>query len=84
MFSKGIVILLTSRLAISRPKRIQQIAHRMCPMFKQIKANEVFEILEKLESITFSKPDLEIQTKFLQEKISIVFALLEKELTLSE
>jgi signal transduction histidine kinase/DNA-binding response OmpR family regulator len=64
--------------------QVQQIAHRMCPMFKQIKASEVFEILEKLERNTLSKPDLEIQIELLQEKITIVFTQLENELTLSE
>ncbi len=62
--------------------QIQQVSHRMCPMFKQIRAKEVSEILEKLEKNTFSATDLEIETQLLQEKITIVFKLLEKELNL--
>ncbi len=61
---------------------IQQISHRMCPMFKQIRANNVIEILEKLEKNTFSKTDLEIQFQMLQKNIKTIFNHLKSELNL--
>jgi signal transduction histidine kinase/DNA-binding response OmpR family regulator len=62
--------------------RIQQISHKMCPMFKQIRAESVFNILENLEKNTYSISELEMQIKNLQEKIEMIFALLEKEISL--
>ncbi len=62
--------------------RIQQISHRMCPMFKQIKAESVCEILENLENNTTSATNLEIEIKLLEEKIKLLFVDLENEISL--
>ncbi len=73
---------LKTAFAVNNVPRVQQISHKMSPMFKQIKAKNVFEILENLENNSLSTTDFEIKIKFLEEKIEMVFTLLEDEIRL--
>lgn len=60
--------------------KTKEISHKMTPMFKQIEAHEIYEILENLESKEHSSNEIETNFKVLKDKIATLFLLLEKEL----
>lgn len=59
-------------------EKTKQIAHRMAPMFKQIEATEIAEILNKLELQNHTKTELTIHFTNLKSKIRTLFTALEK------
>lgn len=59
-------------------EKTKQIAHKMAPMFKQIEATEIAEILTKLELENHTKTELVIHFTNLKSKIRTLFATLEK------
>lgn len=71
---------LEQALAAHNTEQIKEIAHRIGPMFRQIQANEVSQLLEKMESENLSQMSLEIQISSLKESINKVFILLKKEI----
>ena len=60
---------------------IKEIAHKMYPMFKQIKSNEIANLLEDLEEKAKHKNNLKSDYKIIKEKIEILFNNLNKEIT---
>ncbi|MBW4359144.1 hybrid sensor histidine kinase/response regulator [Flavobacterium taihuense] len=61
--------------------KVQETAHRMSPMFKQIEANEIVQILNDLESKEFLFEEIEVKFKVLKNSITSLFLLLEKEIS---
>ncbi|MFH7019037.1 hybrid sensor histidine kinase/response regulator [Flavobacterium sp. FlaQc-47] len=59
---------------------INSIAHRIAPMFKQIQAREIGEILKVLENKNLETSDLNDIFKVLQSKTDVLFAALKKEI----
>jgi len=58
---------------------IKLISHRMCPMFKQVQANEISTILDNLELTEPTLTAIKIDLDALKEKIPALFSLIEKE-----
>ncbi|MFV5690541.1 hybrid sensor histidine kinase/response regulator [Flavobacterium sp. LT1R49] len=58
--------------------KIKEISHRICPMFKQIQANTITEILDDLELKDLSIAVINANFKELKNKIATLFILLEK------
>ncbi len=58
---------------------IKVISHRMCPMFKQIKADEISDILDNLEENELDLTAIRVDLDDLKEKIPTLFTLIEKE-----
>jgi hypothetical protein len=52
----------------------------MMPMFKQIEAYEIVQILNELESKEFSFEEIEVKLNDLKTAINTLFLLLEKEI----
>ncbi|QZK91556.1 response regulator [Flavobacterium sp. CHNK8] len=67
-------VLTNNRLAIN------EIAHKMNPMFKQIKAVHISTILDQLENKDTSSEEFHALLLDLKDKIPVLFALLNKEL----
>ncbi|MDR6844857.1 ATP-binding protein [Flavobacterium granuli] len=61
--------------------KIKEIAHRMGPMFRQIEAHEIVQILSNLEYNEISFEEIEVKFKVLKTSITSLFLLLEKEIT---
>lgn len=61
--------------------KVKEIAHRMNPMFKQIEAHEIIQILSDLEYNEISFEEIEVKFKLLKNAITSLFLLLEKEIT---
>jgi signal transduction histidine kinase/DNA-binding response OmpR family regulator len=61
--------------------KIKEIAHRMNPMFKQIEAHEIIQILSDLEYNEISFEEIEVKFKVLKNAITSLFLLLEKDIT---
>ncbi|CAH0337166.1 Sensor histidine kinase RcsC [Flavobacterium sp. CECT 9288] len=59
---------------------INEIAHKMNPMFKQIKAVHISTILDQLENKDTSSEEFHALLLDLKDKIPVLFALLNKEL----
>jgi signal transduction histidine kinase/FixJ family two-component response regulator len=59
---------------------IKAIAHRIAPMFKQIEARKIGEILKTLESTDFEISEAKVLYKDLKEQIDSLFESLEKEI----
>ncbi len=59
---------------------INEIAHKMNPMFKQIKAVHISNILDQLENKDTSSEEFHALLLDLKDKIPVLFALLNKEL----
>ncbi len=64
----------------NNPERIAQIAHRMLPMFKQLKAQKIVKQLEKLEKRETSNPKPKYLDKLVVQ-IEELLQELEKEVT---
>lgn len=60
---------------------IKDIAHRMAPMFKQIEATEIAEVLTNLESKDYTEKELKSIFKELNPKVKTLLAAIEKQLT---
>lgn len=58
---------------------VNAISHRMAPMFRQIQAHEIGEILNRLEQNTLNNLDLESLFDNLKTKIELLFDNLKKE-----
>jgi signal transduction histidine kinase/DNA-binding response OmpR family regulator len=61
--------------------KIKETAHRMGPMFKQIEAHEIVQILSDLELKESSFEEMDVKLKILKTEIVSLFLLLEKELS---
>jgi signal transduction histidine kinase/DNA-binding response OmpR family regulator len=59
--------------------KVKETAHRMTPMFKQIEASEIVQILTDLEYNEISFEEIEIKSKALTTAVTSLFLLLEKE-----
>jgi signal transduction histidine kinase/DNA-binding response OmpR family regulator len=59
---------------------VNSIAHRIAPMFKQIKAHQISEILKKLEHNDFEITDLDSTFKELKAKTEVLFKALGNEI----
>lgn len=60
-------------------EEIKSIAHRIAPMFKQIQANEIGELLKNLEKEDLNTIDLKSTFVDLKEKITVLFDALKQE-----
>ncbi|MCV2486689.1 ATP-binding protein [Flavobacterium sp. SH_e] len=61
-------------------EEIKSIAHRIAPMFKQIQANEIGELLKNLEKEDLNTIDLESTYADLKEKVQVLFDGLKQEI----
>ncbi|EJL64997.1 ATP-binding response regulator [Flavobacterium sp. CF136] len=59
---------------------IHSIAHRIAPMFRQIQAHEIGEILKILEETNFENSNLKIIYNSLKTKIYVLFEALKREI----
>lgn len=59
---------------------IKSISHRIAPMFRQIQAKEIGEILKKLEKEDLNTLDIESIYSDLEQKIIVLFEALKKEI----
>ena len=59
---------------------INSIAHRIAPMFRQIQAHEIGEILKTLEETNFENSNLKIIYNSLKTKIYVLFEALKREI----
>lgn len=59
---------------------IKSIAHRIAPMFKQIQAREIGEILKKLEKEDLNTLDIKTMYTDLEQKVTILFDALKQEI----
>ncbi|KRD62556.1 histidine kinase [Flavobacterium sp. Root935] len=71
--------LLSTAIQENNHDEIKSIAHRIAPMFKQIQANEIGEILKKLEKDDLNTLDLESMFIDLKEKMNVFFEELKQE-----
>ncbi len=61
-------------------EEIKSIAHRIAPMFKQIQANEIGELLKNLEKEDLNTIDVESTFSDLKEKVEVLFEGLKQEI----
>ncbi|MBS7231696.1 response regulator [Flavobacterium psychroterrae] len=73
--------LLENAMMEKHPVEINSIAHRIAPMFKQIQAREIGEILKVLENKDLQTSDLNDIFKVLKSKTDVLFTALKKEIT---
>ena len=59
---------------------INSIAHRIAPMFKQVQAHEISEILKTLEKNDFEKSDVKDLLETLKTKTNLLFTALQQEI----
>ena len=59
---------------------VNSIAHRIAPMFKQIQAHEIGEILKVLENKNLENSDLESIFKDLKSKTDLLFTAIQEEI----
>lgn len=78
--TKENLILLENAIAQNNILEIKEISHRMCPMFKQIQAYTITEILDNLELKELPIATIAIDFEELKNKIVALFILLEKDL----
>lgn len=57
---------------------VQEISHRMYPMFQQIEATEIAELLNKLSNKSPKLDDIEVINTALNQKITVLFELFKK------
>ncbi|OMQ12695.1 ATP-binding protein [[Flexibacter] sp. ATCC 35103] len=72
--------LLENAISDKNTVEINSIAHRIAPMFKQIQAREIGEILKVLENKNLDTSDLKDIFKVLQSKTDLLFTALSKEI----
>lgn len=75
------LLLMENAIAEENVAEINSIAHRIAPMFKQIEARDIGEILKALEKNTFEITDLKDIYKTLKAKIEVLFKALQKEIS---
>ena len=75
------IVLLDDAVTTSSRKEIKSISHKINPMFKQIKAFEISNLLDQLELEDLNLEEIEEKVTSLKTKITALFALLEKEIT---
>ncbi|MEM8522868.1 DNA-binding response OmpR family regulator [Flavobacterium sp. PL12] len=75
------IVLLDYAVTKSNRKEIKSISHKINPMFKQIKAFEISNLLDQLELEDLKLEEIEEKVTSLKTKITALFALLEKEIT---
>ncbi|CAM3725504.1 ATP-binding protein [Flavobacterium chungbukense] len=61
-------------------EEIKSIAHRIAPMFRQIQANQIGEILKDLEKEDLNKIDLKGTYADLKDKTEVLFEAIKKEI----
>lgn len=61
--------------------KIKETAHKMAPMFKQIQATEIAEVLTNLESKDYTEKELKSILKEINPKIKTLIKAIEKQLT---
>lgn len=71
--------LLNTAIQENNHDEIKSIAHRIAPMFRQIQANEIGEILKKLEKDDLNTLDLDSMFIDLKEKMNVLFEELKQE-----
>lgn len=71
--------LLQTAIQEKNHEEIKSIAHRIAPMFKQIQANEIGQILKKLEKDDLNTLDLDNMFIDLKEKMNVLFDELKQE-----
>ncbi|PBJ11101.1 hybrid sensor histidine kinase/response regulator [Flavobacterium sp. ACN6] len=71
--------LLKTAIQENNHEEIKSIAHRIAPMFKQIQANEIGQILKKLEKDDLNTLDLDSMYTDLKEKMNVLFQALKQE-----
>lgn len=70
---------LETAISEKNTQKIQETSHRMSPMFKQIQAYEISEILDKFEREELSLVEIQLKSEILKNKIAALFLLLEQE-----
>jgi HPt (histidine-containing phosphotransfer) domain-containing protein len=60
--------------------QIKNITHKMNPMFKQIEAFDISNILDQLELKDMESPEINRAVRDIKNKISVLFIRLEKEI----
>lgn len=71
--------LLNTAIQENNHDEIKSIAHRIAPMFRQIQANEIGEILKKLEKDNLNNLNLDSMFIDLKEKMNVLFEELKQE-----
>ncbi|AXB55613.1 hybrid sensor histidine kinase/response regulator [Flavobacterium fluviale] len=71
--------LLQTAIQEKNHEEIKSIAHRIAPMFKQIQANEIGQILKNLEKEDLNTLDLDNMFIDLKEKMNVLFDELKQE-----
>lgn len=61
-------------------EEIKSIAHRIAPMFRQIQANQIGEILKDLEKEDLNKIDLKVTYADLKDKTEVLFEAIKQEI----
>lgn len=74
------VALLNNAIENKNAAEVQNIAHKMSPMFKQIKANHISTILDRLERESYHSIDAVALANELSIKMNALFVLLQKEI----
>jgi len=74
------MILLEKAITDKNISEINTIAHRIAPMFRQIQANEIGNILKTLERKDLEKEDLENLFESFKAKTQILFTSLQEEI----
>lgn len=72
--------LLDTAIQEENHEEIKSIAHRIAPMFKQIQANEIGELLKDLEKEDLNTIDIKDTYANLKEKVGILFEALKQEI----
>lgn len=73
--------LLENYVEVNDFDKIKETAHKMAPMFKQIEATEIAEVLTNLESKDYSEKELRSILKGLDPKIKTLVKAIQKHLT---
>ncbi|MBZ4037280.1 response regulator [Flavobacterium sp. 17A] len=72
--------LLETAINENNHEEIKSIAHRIAPMFKQIQANAIGELLKDLEKEDLNTIDIQATYNDLKEKVKILFEVLKQEI----
>lgn len=75
--TKSSVTALTLAIKNNDDEAVKMLSHRMAPMFRQISANEISNLLEKLEMNDYSKEERQLHIEKLQGKIELLLSEIE-------
>lgn len=78
--SRENLTLLENAITEKNTTEINSIAHRIAPMFKQIQAREIGELLKVLENKDLEIADLKDNFKVLRSKTDLLFTVLKQEI----